>query len=754
LLKSVDLGEDAVTALHFADGGKRLYAVGRKENPSRLWDIDPASGKVLRERPLSPKWTGCTFSQDGAFVAVSTGFRHWTKIVDLATDKIVISDGSDADPMPAVAFHPDGRTAALGTWFGRVRLLDLRTGKVTHEYHVGHKATALAYTRDGKDLIAVTSNPHATGFTVGSGDGILRFNAEDGKSRWHFQIGHLDRVGEEADAKSIRFSGISEGLTKDSKWLWRWLDAETGKLLDHTVEAESGLDAVRPDGRAVAIGGKSISQFDPVTRSRLNDASHDPPEPAFDLRFSPDGSRVLGWARAWYEWEVGNGKQTRLSQPLSPKYASSLTASRDRKWLARRVDRGGGSQAIEVVDLESGKVRDLYSGYEHQHLRFLADGRLFGSSSGGMAVFDPVEGKETLRLPCDQETGEHFVPSPLGDTVLKVSGERDRVDVVRFDLRTGKRTGGWSGHPVGPFPKPERAWPRGELSPDGRLLLVSYHFDDFSRHVAVFEAATGRLLSGWNDKLQWAPDYFYSGYLPGRHFAFAIDGRAIACFSAREHGVDIREVATGGLRRHLVNRPSVTSCAFGPSGRLLAVATSPGPVDLWDLGGKPAAWEADRADETWRALADEKSDVAYDAMARLLDNPNEGTALLRSRLTSTVAPAADVVARHIADLDSPEFRKRELAAKELAAAGELVVTQLRAAAEKAPPESRQQLGGLIARVDAMNPDRLRAIRACEVLEGIGNAGATAVLSEWAKGPPAATLTREASSSLNRLNKRK
>ena len=50
----------------------------------------------------------------------------------------------------------------------------------------------------------------------------------------------------------------------------------------------------------------------------------------------------------------------------------------------------------------------------------------------------------------------------------------------------------------------------------------------------------------------------------------------------------------------------------------------------------------------------------------------------------------------------------------------------------------------------MTPEKLRAIRACEVLEAIGSADAKVVLVEWSKGSPGATLTREARESLERL----
>jgi len=45
------------------------------------------------------------------------------------------------------------------------------------------------------------------------------------------------------------------------------------------------------------------------------------------------------------------------------------------------------------------------------------------------------------------------------------------------------------------------------------------------------------------------------------------------------------------------------------------------------------------------------------------------------------------------------------------------------------------------------------VRAGEVLEGIGSPEARELLTAWAKGPPGATLTREATESLERLKGR-
>jgi hypothetical protein len=78
---------------------------------------------------------------------------------------------------------------------------------------------------------------------------------------------------------------------------------------------------------------------------------------------------------------------------------------------------------------------------------------------------------------------------------------------------------------------------------------------------------------------------------------------------------------------------------------------------------------------------------------------------------------------------------------------------MRNALRMASPEAHERLSSLIAKADRLTPDKRRAIRACEVLEAIGNAEATAVLAEWAKGAAGTTLVRGATESLERLRRR-
>jgi hypothetical protein len=85
--------------------------------------------------------------------------------------------------------------------------------------------------------------------------------------------------------------------------------------------------------------------------------------------------------------------------------------------------------------------------------------------------------------------------------------------------------------------------------------------------------------------------------------------------------------------------------------------------------------------------------------------------------------------------------------------GEAAEASLRRVLDEKPTlEVRKRAEELLRRLEApvTDPDRLRAIRAAEVLERIGSPEAISFLKELAGGYPSARLTREAQASLKRL----
>ena len=110
------------------------------------------------------------------------------------------------------------------------------------------------------------------------------------------------------------------------------------------------------------------------------------------------------------------------------------------------------------------------------------------------------------------------------------------------------------------------------------------------------------------------------------------------------------------------------------------------------------------------------------------------------------------------DLNADEFAVRESAEKELEKLGELAAPVCRKAMESKPStEMRRHLTALIEKQTKaelnLPPDRLRAVRAAEVLERIGSKEAREVLGQFARGAEEASMTREAKASLERLPSR-
>jgi hypothetical protein len=125
-------------------------------------------------------------------------------------------------------------------------------------------------------------------------------------------------------------------------------------------------------------------------------------------------------------------------------------------------------------------------------------------------------------------------------------------------------------------------------------------------------------------------------------------------------------------------------------------------------------------------------------------------ALIRDRLAPVARPDAKQLAGWVADLESDVFKVRERASRELAQLGESATAALRTVetagkTEEARARARRLLEGIEA-------GRLRAERAVEVLEMMGDAAARDVLAGLAGGEPAAPLTRDAAGAAKRLGR--
>ena len=203
------------------------------------------------------------------------------------------------------------------------------------------------------------------------------------------------------------------------------------------------------------------------------------------------------------------------------------------------------------------------------------------------------------------------------------------------------------------------------------------------------------------------------------------------------------------------------SFAFKPDGFALAVGYADSTILIWDLTkgklepqafGKPS--DADLL-SCWARLSEPDSPGAHRAIWRFIKSPQESVTFLRGRLKPIPAVSAQELEQLVADLDANEFKRRENATLKLSELEDQAEPALqKVLAISSSPEQRRRIEALldVPRI-VRSAEKLRTLRAIEVLEQIGTAEACELLSELAKSDPASRVFQEARASLDRLEKK-
>jgi hypothetical protein len=138
-------------------------------------------------------------------------------------------------------------------------------------------------------------------------------------------------------------------------------------------------------------------------------------------------------------------------------------------------------------------------------------------------------------------------------------------------------------------------------------------------------------------------------------------------------------------------------------------------------------------------------------MNTLISAPAATTPFLGEKLKPVVAVNAARFAALRKKLESDVFSEREEAAGELKKLSDAAEPSLRKALqENLTLETRRRLQALLE--ELQGGDRLRSLRAIEVLERIGNASARELLRRLSAGAESAWLTEEGRRTLRRLQR--
>ncbi|MFL5341548.1 MAG: sigma-70 family RNA polymerase sigma factor [Gemmataceae bacterium] len=720
----------------FNSDGRFILIAGRDiYGRCELWQVDAANGNQTGRFTLSaakPARPAVRFSRDGSRLAIAEPAKK-LHVFDTATCEPVWSAEFGNETPGGVAFSGDGKTVAVSTKAGSVRLFDAAgkpAGSLTaKEANLGN----VALSPDGSTVLA---NNTATG-------DLIAWNRATGAIAWRQQ----HRGGE-----SLTFSPDGSTIGQSSQGFQAFLvnpaDGQATRGFESMVDAMAC--AFRPDRKQVAFGTLSgaIGLFDPAS-GKSSGPSSDPPHEVRWMRFSPNGKTLYGWAADWYSWDVARGTQRQITHGG---WSYGVPISADGRLSFRLVQNLGGitpvgadpdaNSRFEIFDIATDQAVKTFSAkFLDQKMMtwkdFTPDGRavIAGLSDGTVRAWSVDNLKELFSVPGHTNVSQYHAFSLDGRVLVTgVFGHQQEDAVVRvIDLKAGRELVKFH---------PGMMVSTVAISADGRRVAGSgANFGAVNHNLPaiVWDVASGKELAR------------VSQHGEGGYLSLSPDGRLLAVASHWTSEIPVWEVASRAVRFHFRHDGQISGLAFAPNGRLLAAASKEAPVYLWDttgdLAAAPPAWDAAAV---WDDLGSADAAKAFTAIRRLRANATAALPLLRERTKLAPAPEADVLKKLFAELDSPDFAIREKATAALAAHGEAIVAALKAelAATKSG-EARTRLQGLLDRLLEPTPARLRLIRAVEAVEGMPGAEAAALLETWSGGDFGPTPAAEAKAALGR-----
>lgn len=733
-IRMVKAGDDmeSLSRFEISPDGKWL-AVGRygRQNRARPIDVyEVVTGRTIREsvkkKTLGPQMGNCAqllFSGDGKHLFAFSQEKPDAKDMlvvdwDIATGgelrRFVVPLAVPYANARTAALSPDQRLLAVGPADGTVRLHDLRGEQLprTIGTHIGATPTA-------KGVTAMVFSP----------DGNTLVTTGHDKMRRQWDVA----TGKEKREFSGTLSGVMATVTfsPDGK---RIAVADSGSGVIHLLDATTGADSLRFPGHRSGIWTTSVS---------------------------PNGKSVIttGYDKTLRLWDTTTGRELRR---LKTKGWPTAIFTPDNQILVRA------DNSLKLLDASTLTPMDLPSqmkGIPDVAFSFSVDGRvLITGNKAVISLWEWPNGRliRRINLPAKVAPNEEVYCSTLSlspDGSLLATTSQRRVgrggiaplSTYVWSVATGRQL---LEFPV--FPP----YPRHSFTADGRHLIVGgsiYTYGERDREklsgaLALWDPFTGKLRRTFvfpdNQKFDRRI----------RNVVLSPDGWTVAVGEESAGVVFLYEVATGQIRRRLIgHREGLSSMAYTPDGHRLVTSSYDNTALVWDLSLADAVVTPPSPpplQQLWETIGVEQADRAYAAMAQLALVPDSAVTMLAARLQPAVSLDADID-RLIADLDNVKFAVRVKAAMELDKLGDAAIDGVRAASAKPhSPEVRRRLATFLERHDRDRfvPDRVRQLRAIEVLEMIGSQKARNLLDRLARGAKSAPLTQTAAAVLRRLER--
>ncbi len=734
---------NGIFCLALSPDGKRL-ASGDKGGEIRIWDV--ATGQKLTSFSAGHHSVrSLAFAPDGQTLASSGADIH---LWDIATAKQLRAFKGHQKEVRTVVFTADGRKLVSGGEDHTVRLWDVATGKEIRQFGERQqgKGMGTALSPDGKVIASA------------DGGGVHLWDFATGRQIGN-RLGGITRTDVGGQFLAFSPDGTKLAVQGWNGWIYLW-DLEK----DREIYKRSGPYGIynnlafSPDGKLLAAGGDNTIRLWETATGREVYGSRGAQGMIGWIGFARGGKSLVagGWDDRARVWDLTGDKDLlassgRRGEALTPApLGHSFALSPDGETLAvAKWDK------VRFVEVATGEVAgrspkdppgcsSCFAFTPNGQQLFLVDrdGRI-------VILWSRLAGREIRRFVGHGAPIRATAVSPdcrllatASETAFGIRGQPQKDDSIRlWDVATGREQ--WC--------LPTSAWTLA-FSSDGSLLAGGGR--DYPIH--LWDSATGKELRQFNGPRSYLDHRV--AFLFQLQVAFSPDDKTLAS-ADRDGTVRLWEVLTGQERgRFLGHQGEVYALAFSSDGRRLASGGNDTSVLLWDVTGlyttDPLPEPSNPSDFStlWRDLGASDAALAYHALWRLVAAGNRAVVFLKAHARPVQPIPAETITRWIKDLDNDQFAVRQRAAQDLEDAAELAESALRQALKQKPSlEVRRRVERLLNTLaQNQSPERLRGLRAIEVLENIGTPEARRSLKELAGGVPVARLTREAKAALKRL----